>query len=263
MARRFGIELEVTGGNCNMLQVAALIAAEGIKINVEGYNHTLRRAWKIVSDGSLRGTNMMELVSPPLKGKKGMAEVATVARVLSANAVTVNSSCGMHVHVDAVNMTAQNIKNAAKLFAIHEEHIKALLPQSRRITQWAKWPSDLRIGETVQARCDAINHTTTVLQLQTLWGRDRYRAINFESLSRHNTIEFRSHSGTVDATKIMAWVALCLGIVRNAQQNIDLGIKRPCGSNRQFTTLVRYAGQANVKYFFDRRVQFAADATAI
>lgn len=263
MARRFGIELEISGGNSNMQQVAALIKAAGIKINVEGYNHNLRNAWKIVSDGSLRGNNMMELVSPPLKGKKGMAEVAIVAHVLTANAVTVNSSCGMHVHVDAVNMTAQNMKNAAKLFTIHEEHIKAVLPQSRRITQWAKWPSDLRIGDTVNARLDSINRMTTVLELQALWGRDRYRAINFESLTRHNTIEFRSHSGTIDATKIIAWVALCVGIVRNAEQNIDLGMKRPCGTNRLFTTMARYAGQAHVKYFFDRREQFAADATAV
>lgn len=258
MARKFGIELEICGGEHNMSDVARIITDAGIRCNVEGYNHATRRDWKIVSDGSLQGRNMMELVSPPLKGRRGVSIVETVANALKANGVTVNASCGMHVHVDARDLTAQHMKNVAKLVTIHELHLKAILPSSRHSSMWAQWPSNLGLGSDVPARCAKIDRAATIGELMRLWGSHRYRAVNFESLSRHNTIEFRSHSGSVESRKIAAWIMLCTGIVRNAEQDADIGQKLPCGTVRQFTNLIRFAGKANVGYFQERRAHFAA-----
>jgi len=152
------------------------------------------------------------------------------------------------------------LKNVCKLVAIHEEHLKAVLPQSRHNTRWARWPSQMGIGDTIAARCARIDACTSVVDLLNLWGRDRYRAINLEALSRHTTVEFRSHSGTVDPRKIAAWVMLCVGIVRNANQDADIAQKLPCGTVRQFTNLVRFAGKKNVGYFFERRSYFKSRA---
>jgi hypothetical protein len=38
---------------------------------------------------------------------------------------------------------------------------------------------------------------------------DRYRAVNIRSFETHKTLEVRLHSGTVDYTKVLAWVRLC------------------------------------------------------
>lgn len=70
---KFGIEIEAYG--VNMRVVESAIRAAGVTIEVEGYNHSTRRHWKIVTDGSLRGGQGFEVVSPVLKGEAGIAEL--------------------------------------------------------------------------------------------------------------------------------------------------------------------------------------------
>ena len=38
---------------------------------------------------------------------------------------------------------------------------------------------------------------------------NRYRAVNFTAFRKYKTLEIRLHSGTVDYTKIIAWIRLC------------------------------------------------------
>src|SRR5262245_8670273 len=59
--------------------------------------------WRAMEDGSLcsapRGFRGVEIVSPVLRGREGLASVrAMVARLNSMGAV-VNKTCGLHVHV--------------------------------------------------------------------------------------------------------------------------------------------------------------------
>lgn len=49
---------------------------------------------------------------------------------------------------------------------------------------------------------------------------DRYHALNITNLARNNlrkkTVEFRIFSGSLNATKIVGWIQVCLGIVERA-----------------------------------------------
>lgn len=69
--RTFGVELEIVHGNKRQLRNA--IRRRGVACEIEGYNHATRTNWKIVSDASVIGG--YELVSPVLKGERGLAEV--------------------------------------------------------------------------------------------------------------------------------------------------------------------------------------------
>lgn len=259
MARKFGIELEVIGGVSNMHDVAAMLTAVGVSCVVEGYNHQRRSPWKIVTDGSLSGQNAMEIVSPPLKGAAGLREVALVARTLSGNGITVNRSCGFHVHVDARDLSDVHFQNLAKLFVCHEEHLKSILPPSRRASNWAVWPSQILRGSLAE-RFDRVSACPTFTSLRQLFGMDRYRALNLESFGRHGTVEFRAHSGTVDAPKIVAWIALCVSFVRRAVVDQPIAMTWGNGRPRNFWDAVRAAGREHVNYFRDRRDYFARAA---
>ena len=57
---KFGIEIEAY--NCNMERLARELREAGIHVAVEGYNHTTRDHWKLVTDSSLQGNNTFELV---------------------------------------------------------------------------------------------------------------------------------------------------------------------------------------------------------
>lgn len=52
--RKFGIEIEAY--NCAREKLANELRAAGIDVAVEGYNHTTRNHWKLVTDSSLTGT---------------------------------------------------------------------------------------------------------------------------------------------------------------------------------------------------------------
>jgi len=74
--RRFGVEFEAY--NVTKSVLCRALNAAGIACEVETYNHTTRRHWKIVTDSSLSGNNTFELVSPiPMQLYKGLQRLTT------------------------------------------------------------------------------------------------------------------------------------------------------------------------------------------
>jgi hypothetical protein len=47
----------------------------------------------------------------------------------------------------------------------------------------------------------------------------RYRKLNLISLTRYGTVEFRQHSGTVDADKVSNWVRVCVAFVERTKDS--------------------------------------------
>ena len=48
----------------------------------------------------------------------------------------------------------------------------------------------------------------------------RYYKINSHAYFRHQTIEFRQHSGTTDYEKISNWIAFLAGLVKYSEKNL-------------------------------------------
>lgn len=195
MERKFGIELEIVG----ITQHAALKAlkAVNIKVHSEGYNHTTKKHWKIVPDGSVVGG--FEVVSPILKGEAGLDEAEIVARALEDAGAYANKNCGFHVHFDASGLETRQLKNIIRRYADHECEIDAFMPQSRRgnANKYCKaldWISTTEF-ETANTAIELADAQPS-----------RYYKVNLKSYQRHGTIEFRQLSGTVNAMKVCNWV---------------------------------------------------------
>ena len=105
---------------------------------VEGYNHTTRPHWKLVTDSSLNGNDTFELVSPILVGEAGLRELEKVCWVLDLCDVKVNESCGLHVHIDAVGFSMETWRNLALSYKHLEPVIDKFIPASRRDTTIAR-----------------------------------------------------------------------------------------------------------------------------
>lgn len=195
MNRKFGLELEIAG----ISQQTALAALKAVNINVqaEGYNHTTRSHWKIVSDSSVR--DGFEIVSPILEGEAGICEAEIVARALDDAGASVNSSCGLHVHFDASGLDAAAIKTIVTRYAAHEAEIDAFMPPSRRGN------SNRYCGSLALMLNNGFNSASSIHEMIRAQS-SRYFKINLQSLDRHGTIEFRQHAGTVNAAKIANWV---------------------------------------------------------
>lgn len=206
---KFGIEIEAY--NCSISRLAHELRDPGITVTVEGYNHTTRDHWKLVTDGSLQGNNTFELVSPILVGEAGLKELEKVCWVLDLCNVKVNDSCGLHVHLDAESFNMNTWKNLALSYKHLENLIDAFMPEARRNNTYCKSLSHVSDEKIKSAR--------TIDDLRDVFNRDRYHKVNFEAYSQHKTVEFRQHSGTTNFTKMENWILFLNGLITFAKQD--------------------------------------------
>lgn len=208
--RRFGIEIEAY--NCQRDKLARELREAGINVAVEGYNHTTRNHWKLVTDASLRGNDTFELVSPVLQGEAGLQELQKVCWVLEYCDVKVNDSCGLHIHMDAADFTLDTWKNLATTYKNLESVIDAFMPGSRRNNRYCKSLSRVSAARIQQAQ--------SIRDLQIAFNSDRYFKLNLEAYSRHRTVEFRQHSGTTNFTKMENWIRFVANMITFAQHGV-------------------------------------------
>lgn len=218
--RRFGIEIEFCSVTGNTLKRA--LEQAGINCSVEDYNHRNSETnWKVVSDGSVQdshGHAGLELVSPILSGQAGLEQVKTVAKVMTAIGATINSTCGFHVHVDARDLCGADFFSCVKRYQESESIIDGFMPKSRRANNNQFCRSTSRLIERytrVWDRDDKIFPLSKEAVVDQ--NSDRYYKLNLCAFTRHGTIEFRQHSGTIDWQKQLAWIKFCLNFVEKSK----------------------------------------------
>lgn len=197
----FGVEIECI--NCYREALKEMVRRNGVEIHDEHYNHVDNdRYFKIVHDGSLIGANTAEIVSPILKGKEGKKALKVVCDALETNGASVNKSCGLHVHLDAKDMTIEHWRNLIINYARLESMIDGFMPKSRRGNNNCFCQS-----VALMPRLEAtILHCNSVDEIARYFST-RYMKINVEAYARHKTVEFRQHSGTVEFKKIEMWLS--------------------------------------------------------
>lgn len=242
--RRFGVEFEAY--NVDKQHLATKLFEAGILVTIEGYNHETRRHWKIVSDGSLTGSNTFELVSPVLEGEAGLAEVETVCQVLKACHAYINKSCGLHIHFDAQNFDLRQWKNIYKNYAGFEDAIDELLPRSRR----GNTNTYCRSLRQISDLSGKIDRASSLAQIAAIFGASRYYKINPISYQRHNTIEFRQHSGTIEFDKVSNWVLLLHNLVEYSKNHL--------ATEWGFEGLRKFNQDSVITYYQNRREELAA-----
>jgi hypothetical protein len=234
--KKFGIEIESYAVPKNKLLQALRLA--GINVEDEAYNHNTRPHWKIVSDSSINGDNTFELVSPPLQGQSGLDEVKIVSQVLTRLGAKINKTCGMHVHFEAINFDLQQWKNIFINYANLETTIDDFMPQSRRANN-AKYCQSIIKYKTAIANATAITDFKNIMT-------GRYYKINPQSFSRHKTIEFRQHCGTIEFEKIEKWILFLHNLI-DYSKNYTI-------NNGNFETLKTF-NQQEVTTFYHHRTQ--------
>ena len=137
----FGVEIE-TVGYASHSAIARALSDAGIPTVAPGYTHATMFTWKVVPDGSL-GRGGAEIVSPILYGEDGLNQITLVAETLKAIGQRVNESTGLHVHHDARDMTATQLKSVLYLYAKAQSVTATLLPT--RVNR--NWCRDINLSE--------------------------------------------------------------------------------------------------------------------
>lgn len=211
MSRKFGVELEMVG--ISREQALRALRLVGITVQGESYNHTLRDYWKIVPDGSVIGG--FEIVSPILQGEAGLEQLRTVVTALDDMGGKVNRSCGYHVHFDASDLNVEHLKAIVLRYAAHEQEIDSFMPRSRRGN------NNTYCESVVSLAGDRHFQSARTLNALVDTQPGRYFKVNLQSYHVHGTVEFRQHSGTLNAPKAVNWVRLLDAFITETKRRVD------------------------------------------
>ena len=214
------------------------------------------KVWRFVKDASIhpehreRGRLVsasdlykVEMNSPKLEYSE-MGKLQEVVRALRHAGAIVNSSCGMHVHVDASNHTAQSLKNALSIMYSKEDILfKALKVNENRVYRWCK-----KVDEDKLKKIRKLPSGAGMRQMQELWYSDtsespqyhynetRYYALNLHSVFYRGTLEWRCFESTLHAGEVRANITLALAISAQAiNQKKTVMRKTEISENPAFT----------------------------
>lgn len=248
---RFGIEIETVG--LGVPRVAAAIAAyfgvsdvyEGTYYQVRTIKMTDGRKWKVETDGSL-SHNGAEVVSPILTyGDIDMMQ--DIVRAIRAAGARVDSSCGIHIHVDGAAFLAapKKLANLCKLVNQQDELMRAAFGTLASRLTWCR-PIDSEFidllakkeNQTIPAMRRNWYLCAGVSQNSQRYNQSRYRGVNLHALfATIGTIEFRYFNGTLHAGKIKAYLQFVLALAARAY-------------NARSARAAKRKDNSNVKYAF-------------
>ena len=213
------------------------------------------KTWKFSRDSSIDcerlangtvidadGDYSTEMVSPKLEYSE-MGKLQEVVRCVKNAGAFVNSSCGMHVHVDASNHTPRSLKNALTIMYCKEDILfKALNVNESRVQRWCQ-----KVREPMLEKIRKLPKNITMDRLKQEWygGADgssehynwtRYHALNLHSVFYRGTLEWRCFESTLHAGKVRANITLALAISAQAiNQSRTVMRKTEISENPAFT----------------------------
>jgi hypothetical protein len=273
MHRKFGVEIEFGGSIEDAIQAIADVGLSSRNARY-GYIGNSDTEFVVKEDGSV--SNGGELVSPPLwfDSEDDRAKVTSAVDAIRNAGCRPMESCGVHVHVDASDLTVPQVAAVVRSFHKFEDVIYRLASSGwttiRRGAQNYAYPlGDDYVERLVKAR--------TLNELARAWYNEsderyvqssmrnhgdssRYSAINLHSYFYRKTIEFRVFNSTLNPERVQAYIALCMGLVADAVAGNRRSIKKryPLGSMHDGTTK-----EANAFHRFQQVLRYDAGMSLV
>lgn len=236
--QNFGIEIELTG--ITREQAAAQIAdyfgteyhfiGQGC-YNIWGATDRKGRTWKCERDASIccedryhhaaRDTYSCEVVSPILQ-YDDLEDLQNIVRKLREAGALANESCGIHVHIDGANHTAESLIRLVTLVVGRQDLFCEALQNESRCDRWCQKTSKemmKAMKKNAHTKADIERIYYSELNNGYRGGINhqhycpaRYRGLNLHALYTKGTVEFRLFNGSTHAGKIKAYIQFCLAM---------------------------------------------------
>lgn len=147
----------------------------------------------------------VEVVSPPLSGRRGLLAVRECIRNIWSVYDEIDfEDCGLHVHVDIQHFKLGHAKRLLKLGSRFNEVIYSIMDPARYNNHYCR-----QVNYT-DAQIDKCFSLDDFLKLQ---GNERYSGINFFAFSKHGTVEFRYAKGTANWRAIYSLISMYLRMI--------------------------------------------------
>lgn len=185
--------------------------------------------WGTATDGSLPYTGI-EIRSCPVRGERVPVDLKKVLDVLAEQKVSTNARCGLHIHVDARDLTSRQIVRTFVVWSQIESRVFDLLCPERKANDYCKklftktW-SNIDPKKLLEMKREAAQLDSYQINLEagkgtgakkTLYasiGEDRYRSLNYQAYRQHKTLEFRLFAPRLDFKYILTCSRLATAVI--------------------------------------------------
>ena len=169
------------------------------------------RHWRTEGDGSLRGENREWVLREPVDREAIDKVLSYLQGKLSRSRLNPSDRCGVHIHLNVQDLTLPEVIKIGALYYIFEQTLLRFCGEDRTGNLFCLGAKD---AEFVLTR----------LEQGSLWsnfyegysyltrGNIRYAALNWSSLNKFGSLEFRSFRTPTDFSEIATWAKLLLKI---------------------------------------------------
>lgn len=207
IGRTFGIEIEVA--NLSTTYAAACLTAANLSASAQGYNHCdSETEWKVTTDASV--PNGCEVVSPIMAGSNGIAQLQTAVTALVANGAGWSRDTGIHVHVDAGDLSYSQCLDVAAFYAANTDVLDSFYCETRKGNSYCQ---TIRSDYVEYLRGIATHGSEDERKHDLSYRAERYLAVNLQALRAHGTIEFRAMEGNGNVARLTQWCRVLTAIV--------------------------------------------------
>jgi hypothetical protein len=132
-------------------------------------------------------------------------QIKEIIGLIKAHHGNIKPSCGLHIHIDMSSFTDKEIAMIIKAFIKHQDYLyKEFKVLKGRLDDMAHpipttETKNITEQNMKQVRLGKSNSSSEYLS-------QRFFALNIQSLNKHNTLEFRLFNGTIQYSRIKAYV---------------------------------------------------------
>lgn len=221
------------------------------------------KGWTSVTDGSVSG---LEYLSGPILGQSAIALIESGCAALNQDGPVVDARCGYHIHLNARDLSEEQVVKFLKLCFKYQDDVAKLVPKSRsfeRNRYCARLPdrfgSNIPLEEMIYPRRDGYeesDHRRYMVESKKYKYYDgRYFWANAHSYYYRGTVEIRLHSGTTLPERILNWAELWLKLLEYA---VSPDVDSTYFGRAGFYTVLERANvrPETIKYYKNREKKF-------
>ena len=203
---------------------------------------TSKSTWDCVHDGSLNCGSEFRL-REVYQGDRLFKEVRDFCMLLQGRAYKIDDTCSVHIHIDAIDMNLNSLKNLIKLHRRYEEFLydsvsplrinerfcrptKSTRPSLTRnpARKYSFTPlgnamttTNLRDFKLAYYDCGSSRQAQAYTERELRKYYDgRYWGLNVHSIFLNGTVEVRHLHGTLDPNEINSWALINLAMVHKS-----------------------------------------------
>lgn len=184
----------------------------GVEIEMEGncrFPWEISKYWKAEEDGSLRGYSVEYVMRQPMELKKVKSALNLLKEEMAAYGArpVYSERAGVHVHVNVQELTLKQVISTALVYYCLEHALVRYCGENREGNHFC-----LR-AEDAGFIIDAVESVIQRGRMNALNNEDiRYASLNFCSLVKYGSLEFRSMETQPDLSKILEWSTMLVSL---------------------------------------------------